>query len=109
MKVSGTSKEYCELVSERLKYLQELLFDLKRKKLSMLNKEEFFQYMSRDLVYIISPLTSQFGTSSRKLSLKYVGHVVVHYIDPKSFLRYTLDEKVLLGLFEYEGLEPVVI
>ena len=50
----------------------------------MINKDRnFFQYNSRDLVYIISPLTSQLRTSSRKVALKYVGPLVVYkIIDP---------------------------
>ena len=56
VKVSGTFKGYYELLNESLEYLQKLLFDFKMK-LSVLNKErEFFQYKSRDLVYIICPL-----------------------------------------------------
>ena len=40
----------------------------------MINKDRnFFQYNSRDLVYIISTLTSQLRTSSRKVAIKYIG------------------------------------
>ena len=43
----------------------------------MINKNpEDFQYTSGDLVYIISPLTSQLRTSSRKVTIKYVGPLV---------------------------------
>ena len=39
----------------------------------MINKDRnFFQYNSGDLVYIISPLTSEIRTS-RKLAIKYIG------------------------------------
>ena len=50
----------------------------------MINKKhEDFQYTSGDLVYIISPLTSQLRTSSRKVTIKYVGPLVVYKIvDP---------------------------
>ena len=53
----------------------------------MLNKErEFFQYKSGDLVYIMLPLASQFRTSSKKVSVMYVGPVVVSkIINPESF------------------------
>ena len=45
----------------------------------MINKERaFFQYNSRDLVYIISLLTSQLCTASRKVTIKYVGPVVIY-------------------------------
>ena len=54
-----------------------------------------FQYNSGDLVYIISPLTSQFCTTSRKLIIKYVGPVVVHKVkDLHNYLLMTLDGKV---------------
>ena len=42
------------------------------KRLALLNKDrEDFQYNSRDLVYIILPLTSQLRTASRKVSIKF--------------------------------------
>ena len=68
IKVSGTFKDYYELLNKRLQYLHKLLQDLKSKRLTMINKDRtFFQYNSGDLVYIISPLTSQLHTTSRKL------------------------------------------
>ena len=50
----------------------------------MINKDrENFQYRGGDLVYIISPLTSQLRTASQKVAIKYVGPVVVYkIIDP---------------------------
>ena len=97
MKVSGTFKEYYELLSKSLECLQNWLFDFWMKKLSMLNIDrEFFQYKSGDLVHIISFLISQLRTSSRKVSVNCVGPVVVHgIIDSKSFLPCTLDCKLL--------------
>ena len=48
--------------------------------------------------------------SSRKVSVKYVGPVVVYMIIyPKSFLLCTLDGKLLLGFSKYERLKPAVI
>ena len=45
----------------------------------MINKDrENFQYRGGDLVYIISPLTSQLRTASQKIAIKYVGLVVVY-------------------------------
>ena len=45
-----------------------------------------------------------------KISVKYVGPVVVYrIIDPKSFQLCTSDGKLLLGLFEHERLKPAVI
>ena len=65
IKVSGTFKEYFELLSKRIKYLHDILLNFKSKRLAMINKERaFFQYKSGDLVYIISPLTSQLCTVS---------------------------------------------
>ena len=55
VKVSGTNKDYCELLNKCLEYLQKLLFNFNRKTLCMLNKKRgFLQYKSGDLVYIIS-------------------------------------------------------
>ena len=47
----------------------------------MINKDrENFQYRGGDLVYIISPLTGQLRTASRKIAIKYVGPDVVYKI-----------------------------
>ena len=44
----------------------------------MVNKERaFFLYEDGDLVYIISPLTSQLHTASHKVTIKYIGPVVI--------------------------------
>ena len=57
---------------------------------------EYFQYNSGDLVYLISPLTSQLRTASRKIMVKYVGPLVVYKIvDPHNYLLMTLDGKLL--------------
>ena len=70
----------------------------------------FFQYKSGDLVYIISPVTSQLQTASRKVMIKYVGPVVVYeIIDPHNYLLMTLDGKILQGLFEHERLKPATL
>ena len=81
------------------------------KRLALLNKDrEDFQYNSRDLVYIILPLTGQLRTASRKVSIKYVGPLAVYKIfDPHNYLLITLDGKLLRGLFEHERLKPAVI
>ena len=43
IKVSRTFKEYYELLNKRIKYLQDILFNFKSKRLAMINKErEFF-------------------------------------------------------------------
>ena len=68
IKVSGTFKDYHILLTKRLDHLQKMLQNFKLKHIALLNKDrEFFQYNSGDLVYLISPLTSQLRTSSRKL------------------------------------------
>ena len=70
----------------------------------------FFQYNSGDLVYIISPLTSQLQTASRKVMIKYVGPVVVYkIIDTHNYLLMTLERKILQGLFEHERLKPATL
>ena len=70
----------------------------------MVNKDRaFFQYNSRDLVYIISLLTSQLHTASRKITIKYIGPVVIYKItEPHNYLLMTLDGRILRRLYEYE-------
>ena len=96
IKVSGTFKDYHTLLYKRLKYLHNLLQNFKLKRIAMINKDRaFFQYNSRDLVYIISPLTSHLCTASRKIMIKYVGPIVVYKIvDPYNYLLMTLDGKI---------------
>ena len=111
IKVSGSFKDYHTLLYKRLKYLQDILQQFKSKNLAMINKDhKDFQYNSGDLVYIISPLTSQLRTTSRKVTIKYVGPLVISKIvDPYNYLLMTLDGKILRGLFEHERLKPVAI
>ena len=74
------------------------------------NNRENFQYQGGDLVYIISPLMSQLRTNSRKISVKYIGPVVIYkIIDPHNYLLMTLDGVMLRGIFEHERLKPAVI
>ena len=77
----------------------------------MINKNrENFQYKGEDLVYIISPLTSQLWTNSRKISVKYIGPAVIYkIIDPHNYLLMTLDGVMLRGIFEHEILKPTII
>ena len=76
----------------------------------MINKDrENFQYRGEDLVYIISPLTSQLRTNSPKIAVKYVGPVVVYKIvDAHNYLLMTLDGIILRGIFEHERLKPAL-
>ena len=74
------------------------------------NNRENFQYQGGDLVYIISPLMSQLRTNSRKISVKYIGPVVIYkIIDLHSYLLMTLDGVMLRGIFKHERLKPAVI
>ena len=77
----------------------------------MINKvRENFQYKGGDLVYIISPLTSQLRTNSRKIAVKYVDPVVIYKIvDPYNYLLMTLDGRILKGIFEHERLKSTII
>ena len=96
IKVSGTFKAYYNLLNKRLQYFHKLLLDFKSKRLAMINKDRtFFQYNNGDLVRIISPLTSQLHTTSRKVIIKYIGPVVIYeMIDPHNYLLMTLDGKL---------------
>ena len=111
IKVSRTFKKYYEILNKRIKYLQDTLFNFKSKWLAMINKDRtFFQYKSGDLIYIISPLTSQLCTASHKVSIKYVSPVVIYkMIDPHNYLLMTLDGKILRRLFKHERLKPTII
>ena len=61
-------------------------------------------------MYIISPLTSQLRTNSRKISVKYIGPVVIYkIIHPHNYLLMTLDGVMLRGIFKHERLKPTVI
>ena len=76
--VSTNFKENYELLDNRIKYLQDILFKFKSQRLTMINQNrENFQYREVDLVYIISPLTSQLRTNSQNIAVKYVGPVVI--------------------------------
>ena len=71
---------------------------------------DYFQYNSGDLVYKISPLTSQLRTATRKVAIKYIGPLVVYkIIDLHSYILMTLDGNLLRGLFEHGRLKPVVL
>ena len=80
-----------------MRYLQDILQQFKSKCLAMINNNcKDYQYNSGDLVYIISPLTSQLRTNSRKVTIKYVGPLVVYKIvDHHNYLLMTLDGKIL--------------
>ena len=49
-------------------------------------------------------------TASWKITIKYVGPVVIYkIIDPHSYLLMTLDGRILRGLSEHERLKPAII
>ena len=54
-----------------------MLQNFKMKSIALINKdtENTFRYSQGDLVYLISPLTTQLRTSSRKVAIKYVGPI----------------------------------
>ena len=108
---SGTFKDYHTLLTKRLDYLQKMLQNFKLKCIALLNKNrEFFQYNSRDLVYLISPLTSQLRTSSRKFGINYVGPLVIYKIvDPHNYFLMTIEGQLMRGLFEHERLKPATL
>ena len=98
-------------LSKRLQYLHKLLQDARTKRLALMDKDrDYFQYNSGDLVYIISPLTRQLHTASRKVTINYVGPLAVYKIvGPHNYLLITLNGRLLRGLFEHERLKPAVI
>ena len=111
IKVTRNLREYYDSLNKRIKYLQNLLFNFRSQRLAMINKDrENLQYRGGDLVYIISPLTSQLRTSSWKIAVKYIGPVVIYKIvDPHNYLLMTLDGIILKGIFEHKRLKPTVI
>ena len=111
IKVSRNFKEYFDSLNKRIKYLQDILFNFRLRRLAMFNKNrENFQYRGGDLVYIISALTSQLRTNSWKIAVKYVGPVVIYKIvDPHNYLLMTLDGIILKGIYEHKRLKPAII
>ena len=99
------------MLTKRLNYLQKALQNFKLKRMALLNKDrEFFQYNSGDLVYLISPLTSQLRTSSRKFGINYVGPLVIYKIVyPHNYLLMTIEGQLMRGLFEHERLKPATL
>ena len=62
------------------------------------------------IIYIISPLRSQLRTTSTKVTIKYVGPIVIYKIvDPHSYFLMTLGGKILRGLFEHERLKSAIM
>ena len=111
IKISSTFKDYHTLLTKRLDYLLKTLQNFKMKHMALLNKDrEYFQYNSGDLVYIISPLTSQLRTSLKKFGVNYVGPLVVYKIvDLHNYLLMSIEGQLMRGLFEHERLKPAIL
>ena len=111
IEISGTFKDYHTLLTKRLDYLQKMLQNFKIKHLALLNKDKkFFQYSNGNLVYLISPLTSQLRTSSRKFGVNYVGPLGIYKIvDPHNYLLITIEGQLMRGLFEHKRLKPAIL
>ena len=63
---------------------------------------DYLQYSGGDLVYLISPITSQLRTASRKVEIRYVGPLVIYKIvDSNNYLLMNMDGKLLRGVFEH--------
>ena len=61
-------------------------------------------------MYLISPITSQLRTASRKVAIRYVGPLFIYKIvDPHNYLLMTMEGKLLRGVFEHERLKPAVL
>ena len=61
-------------------------------------------------MYLISPLTSQLRTASRRVAIRYVGPFVIYKIvDPHNYLLMTMDGKLLSEVFEHGRLKPTVL
>ena len=59
---------------------------------------------------MISLLTSQLRTSSRKFGVNYVGPLVAYKIvDPHNYLLMTIEGQLMRGLFEHERLKPAIL
>ena len=94
-----------------MRYLQDILQQFQSIHLAVINNNhKDYQYNSGDLVYIISPLTSQLRTNSGKVTIKCVGPLVIYKIvDPHNYLLTTLGGKILRGLFEFERIKPATL
>ena len=111
-KVSGTYKDYQTLLTKKVKISPKYATKLQITVHSAYKQRwrEYFQYSLGDLVYLISPLTTQLRTNSRKVSIKYVGQLVIYRIvDPHNYVLMTIDGQLMRGLFEHERLKPAVI
>ena len=88
-----------------------MLQNFKSKCIVLIDKDrEYFQYSPGDLVYLISPLTMELRTNSRKISVKYIGPLVIYRIVyPHNYLLMKIDGQLMRGMFDHETLKPAVI
>ena len=77
IELSGSFKDYCNLLNNRLQYLHKLLHDFKI--LAMINKDRIFFSVQqwRFSLYYLTPHNSV-HPASRKVMIKYVGPVVIY-------------------------------
>ena len=111
IKIASMFKDYHTLLTKRLDYLQKTLQNFKMRCLALLNKDrEYFQYNSGDLVYLISPLTSQLQTSLRKFGVNYVGPLAIYKIVYlHNYLLMDIGGQLMRGLFEHESLKSAIL
>ena len=97
IKIVSMFKDYHTLRTKRLDYLQKTLQNFKMRCFALLNKDrEYFEYNSGDLVYLISPLTSQLQTSLRRFGVNYVGPLAIYKIvDPHNYLLMDIEGQLM--------------
>ena len=98
IKVSGNFTEYYKLLEKQLRYLQDILQQFKSKHLAMINNNhKDYQYNSvRSSITLYHPLPVSLEQNSRKVTIKYIGPLVIYKImDPHNYLLMTLDGKIL--------------
>ena len=67
IRIASTYKDYHTLLTKRLYFLQNMLQNFKAKCIALINKDrEYFQHNLGDLLYLISPLTTQLRTNPGK-------------------------------------------
>ena len=111
VRISGTYKDYHTLLTKKVKISPKHATELQGKMHSPYKQtQRILPVQSRNLVYLISSLTTQLRTGSRKVSIKYVHPLVIYkIIDPHKYLLMTIDGQLLRGLFEHERLKAAVI
>ena len=108
MVVSGTFKDYCERLSQKLKYLGERLEKFRSTRLDLLNKDRkphSFQ-VGHLLVYMFQARGAMVQSTSRKINTYHVGPLVIYNaIGPNQFLLMSLDGIIYPKLIEESRLK----